>query len=147
MQEINPYFTKFIITKHRTSTGTHFDLRIAKENVGLSWAIEKFPKRTNDETFIHRTKNHSISLFADPEIVDGVTVVDSGKCDVYQWEDPIIIHLRGKLFKGFYSLRAFKFNQWVLRKESTKWMTDVFQIKPRSGDRVLHAEKYSVLQK
>ena len=141
-----PYFTRFIVTKHKTAKECHFDLRIARENVGMSWAIEKFPKRTHDEVFINRTKNHSICLFDDPSVIDGVTMVDSGKCDVYQWEDPIVVHLRGKIFKGFYSLRLFKFNRWVIRKESTKCMVEKFQIQYRGSIHDVDTKKHTVLQ-
>lgn len=142
-----PYFTKFVVTKHHLKN-VHLDLRIARENVAVSWAIVDFPTGPNNEVPMNRTKNHSFTLFSNPEVVPDTKLVDSGKCEVYQWDDPIIVHLRGSVYRGFYTLRHKKFNRWVLCQEDESRMMDMFRMIPRrGGDRIAAAKKRRVLQK
>lgn len=121
---------RFVVQEHRSSTH-HFDLRLERDGVLVSWAVPKgIPKETGVRVLAIRTEDHPLA-YADFEgtIPGGeygageVKIWDRGSYEPLEWEeDKIVVVLEGGRIHGEYVLVKFKKgggDDWLLfrRKE------------------------------
>lgn len=119
---------RFIVHKHLADrAGLHYDLRLEKDGVLISWATRKLDDLVNN-------KIQKIMLFRQPDhdmdwidwkgkIESGygkgrVDIWDKGTYTTHRWTDKLItVTFNGKTLKGDYSFVRYK-NEWLFFKKS-----------------------------
>lgn len=117
------------VIQHHISSLDHYDIRLERNGVLVSWATRKLPDLINN-------KVKKIAIFKQPdhelewsnfqgEIKDGygkgtVSIYDNGKYDTIKWADHIIINFHGKILNGTYVLIPTQYGkeQWLMFKYS-----------------------------
>lgn len=115
----------FVVQEHRASH-LHYDLRLEREGVLVSFAVPKgIPEKPGEKHLAVRTEDHPLE-YADFEgtIPEGeygagkVTIWDRGLYDVIEWkENTIEVVMKGERLSGRYILVRFRkagLNDWLL---------------------------------
>ena len=121
--------TRFCVQKHH-ATRLHYDLRLEREGVLLSWAVPKGPPTAPGvKRLAVRTEDHPVEYINfEGVIADGnygagtVEIWDSGTYELLDYKkDKIRFHLHGKRLKGVHYLYNFSGDNWFFwrKKEPT----------------------------
>ena len=113
-----------MIQEHH-ATGHHFDLRLEKDGVLVSWAVPKgMPEDTKKNRLAMRVDDHDLSHLevVDETPVEGVpgavkkSIWDSGTYEAEEFgEEMVIVTLHGRRLKDRYAIfRAGK--DWLVHK-------------------------------
>lgn len=116
--------TRFLIHLHEARrAGTHWDLRILRNGVLVSWAIPRAKEPNRGDRFLAiRTPDHPLSWekfegnIPSKEYGGGVVkIYDKGTCKINEWKDGKIgFTLEGEKVKGDF---------WLIRIENKKNQT------------------------
>ena len=139
----------FVIQEHH-ATALHWDFRLERNGVLVSWAVPKgIPHTANENRLAVQTEDHPLeyATFAGTigagEYGGGnVTIWDSGRYELEKWRDgEVIVTLFGERAKGRFALIrtkrgagpgvAAKGNQWLMHR--TKDQPDLQEVVPRPG--------------
>ncbi len=115
---------RFVIQEHY-ATGQHFDLRLERDGVLVSWAVPKgMPEDTKKNRLAIRVDNHDLSHLdlEDERPVEGVpgaikkSIWDRGTYEAEEFgEEMVIVRLRGERLDGRYAIfRAGK--NWLVHR-------------------------------
>jgi bifunctional non-homologous end joining protein LigD len=115
---------RFVIQEHY-ATSHHFDLRLEKDGVLVSWAVPKgMPEDTNKNRLAMRVDDHELFHLevVDERPVEGVpgavkkSIWDSGTYEAEEFgEEMVIVTFHGRRLAGKYSIfRAGK--NWLVHK-------------------------------
>jgi len=115
---------RFVIQEHY-ATSHHFDLRLEKDGVLVSWAVPKgMPEDTKKNRLAMRVGDHDLSHLdaVDETPVEGVPgavrkgIWDGGTYEAEEFgEEMAIVRLRGRRLEGRYAIfRAGK--NWLVHK-------------------------------
>lgn len=115
---------KFIIHEHHAEkAGLHYDLRLERNGVLLSWATRKMPQLIAGELpriMLFQQPDHQLSWFDfKGDIDDGygkgkVLIWDKGVYDTLKWDDRhISVYFHGTKLNGKYSLLSYR-NNWLM---------------------------------
>jgi bifunctional non-homologous end joining protein LigD len=113
---------RYVIQEHYASSH-HFDLRLERDGVLLSWAVPKgMPTDPATKRLAIRVEDHALSHFdyEDPTPVDGegavkVSIWDRGTYEAKSFsEDEIIVVLRGERLKGSYAIFRTRDGNWLI---------------------------------
>ena len=115
---------RFVIQEHY-ATSHHFDLRLEKDGVLVSWAVPKgVPDDTKKNRLAMRVGDHDLSHLdvVDETPVEGVpgavrkSIWDGGTYEAEEFgEEMAIVRLRGRRLEGRYAIfRAGK--NWLVHK-------------------------------
>ncbi len=106
---------RFVIQEHHAGTH-HFDLRLEKASVFVSWAVPRgIPGACGTKRLAIQVEDHALS-FGDfeGEIAEGeygaggVRVWDRGEYHPLEWTDErIVVRLTGRRVEGIYALIRF----------------------------------------
>ncbi len=145
---------RFVIQLHDASN-LHYDLRLEKDGVLLSWAIPKgFPLRSGTKRLAVETEPHPVKYLSfEGTIPKGeygggeMWVFDSGKFEwLDQEEKKLKFRLFGKKIKGVFSLYRVKEKQWLLDRKAdgpTEWFEQhTPHMLADSSDKVPRGKKY-----
>jgi bifunctional non-homologous end joining protein LigD len=115
---------RFVIQEHYT-TSHHYDLRLEKDGVLVSWAVPKgMPEDTHKNRLAMRVDDHALS---DLDILDetpvegvpgaiGKTIWDGGTYEAEEFgEEMVIVRLRGRRLDGRYAIFRAGEN-WLVHK-------------------------------
>ncbi|MEO6712397.1 MAG: non-homologous end-joining DNA ligase [Mycobacteriales bacterium] len=118
---------RFVIQEHH-ATALHWDLRLERDGVGVSWAVPKgLPQDPKAKGLAVHTEDHPLSYFSfEGDIPRGeyggghVSIWDSGTYEVLEWaDDKVKFRLHGKRADGEYVLiqtGGRDGRQWLIRK-------------------------------
>ncbi|MFI5780296.1 ATP-dependent DNA ligase [Nocardia sp. NPDC051570] len=113
---------RFVIQEHHARR-LHWDLRLERGGVLVSWAVPKGPPTASDQNRLAvHTEDHPLEYLdfhgAIPRGEYGageMTVWDSGTYDTEKWrEDEVIVRLHGTRLDGRYALIQTNGNQWLM---------------------------------
>ncbi|MQY24771.1 ATP-dependent DNA ligase [Nocardia aurantia] len=122
---------RFVIQEHHARR-LHWDLRLERGGVLVSWAVPKGPPTSTGENRLAvHTEDHPLEYLdfhgAIPKGEYGageMTIWDSGTYETEKWrEDEVIVRLRGTRLDGRYALIRTNGNQWLMhlmKPESTE---------------------------
>jgi bifunctional non-homologous end joining protein LigD len=123
---------RFVIQEHYARSH-HFDLRLEREGVLVSWAVPKgMPEDTKKNRLAMRVEDHALSHldFEDETLVEGVpgavakSIWDRGTFEAEQFDDEmVIVVLHGERLSGRYA---------IFRTGGKNWL--VHLMKPSEGD-------------
>ena len=123
---------RFVIQEHYARSH-HFDLRLEREGVLVSWAVPKgMPEDTKKNRLAMRVEDHALSHldFEDETLVEGVpgavakSIWDRGTFEAEQFDDEmVIVVLHGERLSGRYA---------IFRTGGKNWL--VHLMKPAEGD-------------
>ena len=139
----------FVIQEHH-ATALHWDFRLERDGVLVSWAVPKgIPTTSRENRLAVQTEDHPLE-YADfagtinhGEYGGGdVTIWDSGRYSLEKWrDDEVIVTLDGTRARGRFALirtkrgagpgAAAKGNQWLMHR--TKDQPDLEEVVPRPG--------------
>ncbi|WP_442971846.1 ATP-dependent DNA ligase [Rhodococcus sp. WMMA185] len=114
--------SRFVIQEHHARR-LHYDLRLERDGVLVSWAVPKnVPTTPSENRLAVRTEDHPLEYltFAGTipkgEYGGGVmTIWDSGTYDAEKWrDDEVIVRLRGEKARGRFALIHTKGDQWLM---------------------------------
>ena len=115
---------RFVIQEHY-ATSHHFDLRLEKDGVLVSWAVPKgMPEDTKKNRLAMRVGDHSLSHLdvVDETPVEGVpgavrkSIWDEGTYETEDFgEQMVIVRLRGRRLHGWYAIFRAREN-WLVHK-------------------------------
>ena len=115
---------RFVIQEHY-ATSHHFDLRLEKDGVLVSWAVPKgMPEDTQKNRLAMRVGDHDLSHldFVDEGPVEGVpgavrkSIWDRGTYEAEEFgEEMVIVRLRGGRLDGRYAIFRAGEN-WLVHK-------------------------------
>jgi bifunctional non-homologous end joining protein LigD len=128
---------RFVVQEHHASH-LHYDFRLEKDGVLVSWAIPKGPSMDPSEKRLAiRVDDHDLEygdyegIIPEGEYGAGAVVIwDQGSYDPIRWGDDLIeFSLDGRTLKGSFTLvrlKKGKGNEWLLIKkrdghERTRW--------------------------
>lgn len=121
----------FVIQEHH-ATALHWDFRLERGGVLVSWALPKgIPITTRQNRLAVRTEDHPLD-YADfsGRIPSGeygggdVAIWDSGRYETEKWrDDEVIVQLHGARAKGRFALIRTKDSQWLIHR--TKGQEDL----------------------
>ncbi len=106
----------FVVQKHHATT-LHYDLRLEREGVLVSWAVPKEPPTTKGvKRLAVQTEDHPLEyanfegVIPEGEYGAGtVEIWDRGNFDTESWSDnKIVVELHGEKLSGRYCLIRFK---------------------------------------
>jgi len=117
---------RFVIQEHHARR-LHYDLRLERDGVLVSWAVPKTPpRRPGLRRLAIRVEDHPIGYIDfEGEIEEGrygagtVTIWDSGTYEAESWkEKKIVFHLHGNKLHGRYTFVKMVWGdeQWLLFK-------------------------------
>ena len=125
---------RFVIQEHYARSH-HFDLRLEKEGVLVSWAVPKeMPADTKKNCLALRVDDHDMAHldFEDETPVDGVpgpvakSIWDRGTYDAEQFDDDmVIVALRGERLGGRYA---------IFRTGGKNWLVHLMKEEEDQGD-------------
>jgi bifunctional non-homologous end joining protein LigD len=114
---------RFVIQEHYARSH-HFDLRLEREGVLVSWAVPKgMPTDTKKNRLALRVDDHDMSHldFEDETPVDGVpgavakSIWDRGTYDAEQFDDDmVIVAVRGERLGGRYAISRTGDKNWLV---------------------------------
>jgi bifunctional non-homologous end joining protein LigD len=115
---------RFVIQEHY-ATSHHYDLRLEKDGVLVSWAVPKgMPEDTQKNRLAMRVDDHALSHLDvfDETTVEGVpgairkTIWDGGTYEAEEFgEEMVIVRLRGRRLDGRYAIFRAGEN-WLVHK-------------------------------
>ncbi|WP_213573324.1 ATP-dependent DNA ligase [Rhodococcus sp. USK13] len=112
----------FVIQEHHARR-LHYDLRLEREGVLVSWAVPKnVPTSTGENRLAVHTEDHPLEyLTFSGTIPKGeygggtMTIWDTGTYDVEKWrDDEVIVQLHGEQVEGRFALIRTKGDQWLM---------------------------------
>lgn len=112
--------------QHHLARRDHFDLRLEKDGVLVSWAVPKGPSyNPSDKRLAIKVEDHPISYKNYEGIIpEGsygageVMLFDKGYYEVIEWNKNIIkVILKGMRLKGMWTLSKMSDNNWLLIKD------------------------------
>jgi bifunctional non-homologous end joining protein LigD len=125
---------RFVIQEHYARSH-HFDLRLEREGVLVSWAVPKgMPTDTKKNRLALRVDDHDMSHlnFEDETPVDGVpgavakSIWDRGTYDAEQFDDDmVIVAVRGERLGGRYA---------IFRTGDKNWLVHLMKEEEDQGD-------------
>ncbi|MBF6334174.1 ATP-dependent DNA ligase [Nocardia transvalensis] len=113
---------RFVIQEHHARR-LHWDLRLERGGVLVSWAVPKGPPTSSDENRLAvHTEDHPLEyLTFHGKIPKGqygageMTIWDSGTYETEKWrDDEVIVRLHGDRIDGRYALIQTNGNQWLM---------------------------------
>ncbi|MFF0493092.1 ATP-dependent DNA ligase [Nocardia sp. NPDC004068] len=113
---------RFVIQEHHARR-LHWDLRLERGGVLVSWAVPKGPPTSSDENRLAvHTEDHPLEyLTFHGTIPKGeygggeMTIWDTGTYETEKWrEDEVIVRLHGDRIDGRYALIRTNGNQWLM---------------------------------
>ncbi|WP_216895216.1 ATP-dependent DNA ligase [Nocardia alni] len=113
---------RFVVQEHHARR-RHWDLRLERDGVLVSWAVPKGPPTSTDENRLAvHTEDHPLEYLdfhgAIPKGQYGageMTIWDSGTYETEKWRaDEVIVRLRGTRLDGRYALIQTNGNQWLM---------------------------------
>jgi bifunctional non-homologous end joining protein LigD len=113
---------RFVVLEHHARR-RHWDLRLERDGVLVSWAVPKGPPTSTDENRLAvHTVDHPLEyLDFHGTIPRGeygageMTIWDSGTYETEKWrDDEVIVRLRGDRLDGRYALIQTNGNQWLM---------------------------------
>ncbi|MTE11373.1 ATP-dependent DNA ligase [Nocardia aurantiaca] len=113
---------RFVVQEHHARR-LHWDLRLEREGVLVSWAVPKGPPTdTGENRLAVRTEDHPMEyLTFHGTIPKGeygggeMTIWDTGTYETEKWrDDEVIVWLRGRRLEGRYALIQTNGNQWLM---------------------------------
>ena len=115
---------RFVVQEH-SARRLHWDLRLEKDGVGVSWAVPKGipPDPKKNHLAVH-VEDHPLEYFKFAgEIPKGeygggtVTIWDAGTYDTLKWSDrEVMIDFHGKRLHGRYVLFQTRGNDWMIHR-------------------------------
>ncbi len=134
---------RFVVHEHHASH-LHFDFRLEREGVLVSWAIPKGPSMNPEEKRLAvLVEDHRLD-YADFEGViptgeygaGEVLIWDAGTYETIEWkEDKISFVLSGKTLAGAFTLtrlkKGAKGNEWLLIKKKDEFARSPWKLRPR----------------
>jgi bifunctional non-homologous end joining protein LigD len=115
---------RFVIQEHH-ATALHWDLRLERNGVLVSWAVPKgLPPDPRQNNLAVHTEDHPLSYISfDGEIPKGeygggqMQVWDQGTYDVKKWSDrEVIVELHGQRVNGTYVLFQTDGKNWMIHR-------------------------------
>lgn len=116
---------RFVIQEHY-ATGHHFDLRLERDGVLVSWAVPKgMPEDTKKNRLAIRVEDHGLSHLdlVDDTPVEGVqgairkSIWDRGTYEAEEFgEEMVIVRLRGDRLDGRYAIFRTGGKNWLVHK-------------------------------
>ncbi|MEJ7841471.1 MAG: DNA polymerase ligase N-terminal domain-containing protein [Rubrobacter sp.] len=116
---------RFVIQEHY-ATGHHFDLRLERSGVLISWAVPKgMPEDTRKNRLAMRVEDHDLSHLdlVDEAPVEGVpgavkkSIWDSGTYEAGEFDEKmVIVRLRGGRLDGRYAIFRTGGKNWLVHK-------------------------------
>lgn len=115
---------RFVIQRHK-SKNLHWDFRLEHDGVLKSWAVPKgLSSRVGEKRLSIEVEDHDIDYINFEGIIPkgsygagSVSIQDQGTYAIIKWKDDLIkIDLRGKEFKGIYTLRKMK-KDWLIWRD------------------------------
>ncbi|WP_327143578.1 ATP-dependent DNA ligase [Nocardia sp. NBC_01327] len=113
---------RYVIQQHRARR-LHWDLRLERDGVLVSWAVPKGPPiDTHENRLAVHTEDHPLEYLdfhgAIPQGQYGageMEIWDSGVYETEKWRaDEVIVRLRGQRLDGRYALIQTNGNQWLM---------------------------------
>ncbi|MBU3061299.1 ATP-dependent DNA ligase [Nocardia sp. NEAU-G5] len=113
---------RFVVQEHHARR-THWDLRLERDGVLVSWAVPKGPPTSTSENRLAvHTEDHPLEYLdfhgAIPKGEYGageMTIWDTGTYETEKWrDDEVIVRLRGTRLDGRYALIQTNGNQWLM---------------------------------
>jgi bifunctional non-homologous end joining protein LigD len=115
---------RFVVQEHH-ATALHWDLRLERNGVLVSWAVPKgIPPDPRENHLAVHTEDHPLSyLDFHGEIPKGeygggqMTIWDEGTYECEKWEDrEVMVTLHGRRARGRYVLFHTSGNQWMIHR-------------------------------
>ncbi|MBA3950646.1 MAG: hypothetical protein H0X57_02055 [Rubrobacter sp.] len=116
---------RFVIQEHY-ATAHHFDLRLERDGVLVSWAVPKgMPEDTKKNRLAMRVEDHDLSHLdlVDDTPVENVpgavkkSIWDRGTYEAEEFgEEMVIVRLRGARFDGRYAIFRTGGKNWLVHK-------------------------------
>lgn len=116
---------RFVIQEHY-ATSHHFDLRLERDGVLISWAVPKgMPEDTKKNRLALRVEDHGLSHLdlVDNSPVEGVpgavrkSIWDRGTYEAEEFgEEKVIAHLRGRRINDRYAIFRTGGKSWLVHK-------------------------------
>jgi bifunctional non-homologous end joining protein LigD len=143
---------RFVVQEHHASR-LHYDFRLERGGVFVSWAIPKGPSMNPAEKRLAvRVEDHDLEhggyegIIPEGEYGAGAVVIwDSGAYEVVEWSDGLIeFALQGRRLRGGFALvrlKKGKGNDWLLIKKKDQHARSDWKI-----DRALTRDKKAVLE-
>ncbi|WP_063045845.1 ATP-dependent DNA ligase [Nocardia pseudovaccinii] len=113
---------RFVVQEHHARR-LHWDVRLEREGVLVSWAVPKGPPTSSDQNRLAvHTEDHPLEYLnfhgAIPKGQYGageMTIWDSGTYDTEKWrEDEVIVTFHGKRLRGRYAMIRTNGTQWLM---------------------------------
>ncbi|GAB4582994.1 ATP-dependent DNA ligase [Nocardia sp. IFM 10818] len=113
---------RYVVQEHRARR-LHYDLRLERDGVLVSWAVPKGPPTdTHENRLAVHTEDHPLEyLEFHGTIPQGqygageMTIWDTGTYETEKWrEDEVIVRLHGERLDGRYALIQTNGNQWLM---------------------------------
>ncbi len=116
---------RFVIQEHY-ATAHHFDLRLERDGVLVSWAVPKgMPEDTRKNRLAMRVEDHDLSHLdlVDEAPVEGVpgavkkSIWDSGTYEAEEFDEKmVIVRFRGDRLDGRYAIFRTGGKNWLVHK-------------------------------
>ncbi len=116
---------RFVIQEHY-ATSHHFDLRLERDGVLISWAVPKgMPESSKKNRLAMRVDDHDLSHLdlVDETPVEGVpgavkkSIWDGGSYEAEEFgEEMVIVRLRGDRLDGRYAIFRTGGKNWLVHK-------------------------------
>lgn len=115
---------RFVVQEHQ-ATSLHWDLRLERDGVAVSWAVPKgIPPDPRENHLAVHTEDHPLQyLDFEGDIPEGeygggrMTVWDSGTYTCEKWEESeVMVTLSGRRARGRHVLFRTGGNQWMLHR-------------------------------
>ncbi len=116
---------RFVIQEHY-ATGHHFDLRLERDGVLVSWAVPKgMPESPKKNRLAVRVNDHDLSHLdlVDGTPVEGVpgavrkSIWDNGTYETEEFgEEMVMVRLRGDRLDGRYAIFRTGGKNWLVHK-------------------------------
>lgn len=134
---------RYVIQEHHARR-RHWDLRLERDGVLVSWAVPKGPPQdTHENRLAVHTEDHPLEyLEFHGTIPKGqygagdMTIWDTGTYETEKWrDDEVIVRLHGERLEGRYALIQTNGNQWLmhLMKDQTPHEYDEPEAKGNGG--------------
>ncbi|MFJ4656728.1 ATP-dependent DNA ligase [Nocardia sp. NPDC088792] len=113
---------RYVVQEHRARR-LHYDLRLERDGVLVSWAVPKGPPTdTHENRLAVHTEDHPLEYLAfHGSIPKGeygagqMTIWDTGTYETEKWrDDEVIVRLHGERLDGRYALIQTNGNQWLM---------------------------------
>ncbi|MDP9069921.1 MAG: ATP-dependent DNA ligase [Actinomycetota bacterium] len=122
--EAAPDRHRFVVQEHH-ATALHWDLRLERDGVLVSWAVPKgIPRDPRENHLAVHTEDHPLSyLDFEGHIPEGeygggrMTIWDRGTYDWQKWDDrEVMVTLHGERARGRYVLFRTEGKQWMMHR-------------------------------